>query len=84
MFVKYYRRRTGRGASKTAAMGDAKKTLKSEKHISLRGEPPEEPTNTAKKEHECLHQTSGAWRGRMKQRAVNAVSRHWRAATCAV
>ena len=47
MYVKYYYRRRGRGASQSAGPGEAKKALQSEKHISLSGVPPKESTNTA-------------------------------------
>lgn len=43
MCVKYYHRRIDRVASQSAGMGEAKKTLQSEKHIILSGEPEDQP-----------------------------------------
>lgn len=76
--VKYYRRR-GWGASQGAGMGKAKKTLQSEKHISLSGEPPEESTNAAIKSTSSFIKRwwsrEEEWRG-----AVTDIGHHQRAA----
>lgn len=84
--VKYYCRRRGWGASQSAGMGEAKKTLAEWRtHQSeWRAPPPEESTNS-NKEHERLHQAAAAAaaRGRMAERAAAANCHHQRAAMCA-
>lgn len=78
MCVKYYCRGRSRGASQTAGTTRANKTTKSVKHISLSGEPPEEP----KKSTSAFMKHQGY--GEVKRRAVTAHSYHQRAATVPV